>query len=156
MGKLDKEIKDQIKESDEYVPNSNFKNLFEESGLVSELLVKDALMDNPQIQVHYLALFVQQEHFLTMKLRIAKNVEQELILRKEHLNAFIVLMELILILVELVYVPFAHQELNLIKDHLVLNVLKEPTQEIQDHLNALNVQKIHILIMRVQPLALNV
>ena len=49
MGKLDKEIKDQIKESDEYVPNSNFKNLFEESGLVSELLVKDALMDNPQI-----------------------------------------------------------------------------------------------------------
>ncbi len=36
MGKLDKEIKDQIKESDEYVPNSNFKNLFEESGLVSE------------------------------------------------------------------------------------------------------------------------
>lgn len=101
-------------------------------------------------------MFVQQEHFLTMKLRIVKNVEQELILRKEHLNAFIVLMELILILVELVYVPLAHQELNLIKDHLVLNVLKEPTQEIQDHLNALNVQKIHILIMRVQPLALNV
>ena len=36
MGKIDKEIADQIKESDEYVPNNNFKNLFEESGLVSE------------------------------------------------------------------------------------------------------------------------
>ena len=36
MGKIDKEIVDKIKESDEYVPNNNFKILFEESGLVSK------------------------------------------------------------------------------------------------------------------------
>ena len=36
MGKVEKEIVDKIKESDKYVPNNQFKILFEESGLVSK------------------------------------------------------------------------------------------------------------------------